>query len=71
MQVLVSLCTKVAFYYAAATVVYYAEATVESYAYLWSAMTEKHLNNCLLLHAHKEITDSLNSEDIAKVSVNV
>ena len=28
-------------------------------------MTEKHLNNCLLLHAHKD-TDSLNLEGIAK-----
>lgn len=29
-------------------------------------MTEKRLNNCLLLHAHKDITDYLNLEDIAK-----
>ena len=34
--------------------------------YLRSSMTEKRLNNCLLLHAHKDVTDSLNLEEIAE-----
>ena len=33
--------------------------------YLRSTMTEKRLNNCLLLHVHKDLTDSLNLQDIA------
>ena len=33
--------------------------------YLRSTMTEKRLNNCLLLHVHKELTDQLNITDIA------
>ena len=28
-------------------------------------MTAKRLNNCLLLHIHKELTDDLNLTDIA------
>ena len=34
--------------------------------YLRSTMTEMRLNNCLLLHVHKDITDTMNLEDIAK-----
>ncbi len=34
--------------------------------YLRFTMTEKRLNNCLLLHVHKDIADKLNLEDIAK-----
>ena len=33
--------------------------------YLRSTMTEKRLNNCLLLHVHMDLTDSLNLQDIA------
>ena len=36
------------------------------FTYLRSTMTEKRLNNCLLLHVHKELTDQLNITDIAK-----
>ena len=32
--------------------------------YLRSTMTAKRLNNCLLLHIHKELTDDLNLTDI-------
>ena len=28
-------------------------------------MTEKRLNNCFLLHVHKELTDSINVTDVA------
>ena len=28
-------------------------------------MTEKRLNNCLLMHVHKDIVDELNLKDIA------
>ncbi len=38
--------------------------------YLRSTMTEKRLNNCLLLHVHKDIADELNLEDIAKQFVS-
>ena len=34
--------------------------------YLRSTMTEKRLNNCILLHVHKDLTDQLNITDIAK-----
>ena len=34
-------------------------------------MTEKRLNNCLLLHAHKDETDSLNLEEVAKEFISV
>ena len=33
-------------------------------------MTEKRLNNCLLLHVHKDIADELKLEDIAKQFVS-
>ena len=39
--------------------------------YLKSTMTEKRLNNCLLLHAHKDETDSLNLEEVAKELISV
>ena len=41
--------------------------------YLRSTMTEMRLNNCLLVHVHKDLTDALNLEDIAKefVACNV
>ena len=35
------------------------------HTYLRSTMTAKRLNNCLLLHIHKELTDDLNLTDIA------
>ena len=34
--------------------------------YLRSKMTEKRLNNCLLLHIHKDLTDSLDLISVAK-----
>ena len=34
--------------------------------YMRSSMTEKRLNNCLLLHIHKELTNSLDLISIAK-----
>ena len=39
--------------------------------YLRSTMTEKRLNNCLLLHVHKDLTDSLNMQDIATEFISV
>ena len=33
--------------------------------YLRSSMTEKRLNNCLLVHVHKDIVDELNLKEIA------
>ena len=35
------------------------------FTYLRSSMTERRLNNCLLLHVHKDITDSLDLISIA------
>lgn len=40
------------------------------YTYLRSSMTECRLNNCLLLHVHKDITDSLDLIDVASEFVN-
>ena len=34
--------------------------------YLRSTMTEQRLNNCMLLHVHKSLTDDLNLIEIAK-----
>ena len=34
--------------------------------YLRSKMTEKRLNNCLLLHIHKDLTDSIDLISVAK-----
>ena len=34
--------------------------------YLRSTMTEERLNNCFLMHVHKDITDTLDSNEIAK-----
>ena len=34
--------------------------------YLRSTMTEKRLNNCFLLHVHKELTDMCNLQELAK-----
>ena len=34
--------------------------------YIRSTMTEMRLNNCLLLHIHKDLTDSLNLISVAK-----
>ena len=34
--------------------------------YLRSSMTEKRLNHCLLLHVHKELTDSVDLVAVAK-----
>ena len=33
--------------------------------YLRSSMTQERLNNCMLLHVHKDLTHSLNLQDIA------
>ena len=38
--------------------------------YLRSTMTEKRLNNCLLLYVHKELTDSLDLLKIGKDFIN-
>ena len=38
--------------------------------YLRSTMSECRLNNVLLLHCHKDITDSVNVTDIAKTFVS-
>ena len=35
-----------------------------------STMTEKRLNNCLMLHVHKEFTDSLDLISVAKIFVS-
>ena len=34
--------------------------------YLRSSMTEQRLNNCMLLHIHKDLTDDLDLHEIAK-----
>lgn len=34
--------------------------------YLRSTMSEKRLNNCILLHIHKDLTDGLNLQEIAQ-----
>ena len=34
-------------------------------------MTEIHLNDCLLLHVHKDIIDAINLKDIAKSNCKV
>ena len=39
--------------------------------YLRSSMTEQRLNHCLLLHVHKELTDSLDLISIAKEFVGL
>ena len=39
--------------------------------YLRSTMTEKRLNNCLLVHVHKDIVDELNLKEIAVEFVSV
>ena len=38
--------------------------------YLRSTMTEKRLNNCLLLYVHKELTDSLDLVKVGKDFIN-
>ena len=39
--------------------------------YLRSTMTEKRLNNCLLLHVHKDLTDQLNLFEIANEFISL
>ena len=39
--------------------------------YLRSTMSEKRLNNCMLLHIHKDITDTLSNMDIAKEFISI
>jgi len=39
--------------------------------YLRSTMTEKRLNNCLLLHVHKDLTDKLNLVEVANEFISV
>ena len=34
-------------------------------------MTEKRLNNCFLLHVHKDLTDNIKLEDVAKEFIMV
>ena len=34
-------------------------------------MTEKRLNNCLLLHVHKDLTDKLNLVEVANEFISV
>ena len=41
------------------------------YTYLRSTMTEKRLNNCFLLHVHKDLTDNIKLEDVAKEFIMV
>ena len=38
--------------------------------YVRSTMTEKRLNNCLLLHIHKNLTDSLDLTSVAMEFIN-
>ena len=38
--------------------------------YMRSSMTEKRLNNCMLVHIHKSVTDSLSLNDIAREFVS-
>ena len=39
--------------------------------YLRSTITEKRLNNCLLLHVHKDLTDGIDLIEIAKEFITV
>ena len=39
--------------------------------YLRSIMTEKRLNNCMLLHVHKDLTDKIDEIDVAKEFISV
>ena len=39
--------------------------------YLRSSMTEKRLNNCALLHIHKDLTDSLDLVAVAKTFLSL
>ena len=39
--------------------------------YLRSSMTEKRLNHCLLLHIHKELTDSMDLVVVAKEFIDL
>ena len=39
--------------------------------YLRSTMTEKRLNNCFLLHFHKDLTDRINLQDVTKEFIGV
>ena len=41
------------------------------FTYLRSSVTEKRLNNCLLLHVHKELTDSLDLVAVASEFVSL
>ena len=38
--------------------------------YLWTTLTEKHLNNCMLLHVHEKMTDRLGLVQVAQNSLN-
>ena len=40
------------------------------FTYVCSTMTEARLNNCLLLHIHKELTDTLDIFTVAKEFIN-
>ena len=41
-------------------------ALKQVFTYLRSTMTEQRLNNCLLLHVHKKLTDELNLVSVAR-----
>ncbi len=40
-------------------------------SYLRSTMSEERLNNCMLLHIHKDITDKLNLQEVARDFVSL
>ena len=40
------------------------------YTYLRSTMTEKRLNNCFLLHVHKDLTDNIKLEDTDRKGIH-
>ena len=40
-------------------------------SYLRSRLTQEHLNHFIILHAHKELTDAVDTLAIAKLFINV
>ena len=47
------------------------ERTIITYTNFRSSMTGSRLNNCLLLHNHRDLTDSLNLVSVAKNSSTI
>jgi len=41
------------------------------FTYLRSSMTEKRLNNCLLMHVHKDLLDKYDVVEVAKEFISV